>query len=230
MPVMHYQVLLAVPSDNKGTNSRNVSGLKKHHRSQFFNISLLYSVDPRCFKKSITVPVHKKTKNPLSEWLPPRSIHLCHHEVLWEVKTFITSSHRDSLATLICIQTTQTCRWRNHPCPPHCPILPGPEEHMRKCCSLTIVQCSVPLCPPNSSSSSDTQDYVNRSWTSDEQTPGYADRHHIALNTECPSGVCAQPSPVNTVDTTIGLISGNDEIAMAVEFSFLALNIFPSGI
>ena len=47
--------------------------------TDIFNLSLIQSVFPACFKETIIVPVPRKNKNPLPERLPPSSTHFHHH-------------------------------------------------------------------------------------------------------------------------------------------------------
>ncbi|KAI3366893.1 hypothetical protein L3Q82_009536 [Scortum barcoo] len=93
--------------------------------ADIFNMSLLQSVVPTCFKETIIVPVPKKTK------------------------ILSLNDYRPVALTSTIMKCFERC---HRPHPPHCPLPPGPEGHIcENAVSLTTVQHSTPSCPPSSS-------------------------------------------------------------------------------
>ncbi len=125
-----------------------------------FQMSLLQSVAPICFKKTTIVPVPKKSRVFCLNHYRPVALTsniIQHHEVLLAV-----SQNFHHLLPLWLTGPTSVCLranwWHHLPSPPYCPLPPGQEGHMWECCSLATVQHLTPLCPPSSLLSSETGD------------------------------------------------------------------------
>ncbi|KAI3369667.1 hypothetical protein L3Q82_024509 [Scortum barcoo] len=158
--------------------------------ADIFNVSLLQSVVPTCFKETIIVPVPKKTKIlSLNDYRPvalTSTIMKCFERL---VKSFITSSIPNSLDPLHFSLPTGPIGLLKMPChrphPPHCPLPPGPEGHICEMLFIdyssafnTIVPSKLVTKLRDLGLNSALCDWILN--LPDGQTPGCADgQHHI---------------------------------------------------
>ncbi len=117
-------------------------------------------------------PCPQKDQNPLSERLPPSSTHLQHHAVLWAVSQNIHHLLPSWLTgpTSDYIQAKQVSGQCHCPSPSHCPLPPGPEEHIcdnavhwpSPPCSSSELVCRPRASPTSWSSMGTTADWPER--------------------------------------------------------------------